>query len=120
MRGCVLQENLRQFSASGSLDLFKAGVIARTRGLIHDRPRAEEGAMGELIDLAQRRAAVERTTRRREPLRAQLFFDLSCPFTYLATERVERAFSHVTWTAASSETLQRRCLADDAEGVELV
>ena len=53
-------------------------------------------------------------------MRAQLFFDLACPFTYLAAERVERAFAHVTWTAASSETLQRRCLADDAESVERV
>jgi 2-hydroxychromene-2-carboxylate isomerase len=74
--------------------------------------------MGELIDLAQRREAVQRRTRGREPMRAQLFFDLACPFTYLATERVERAFSHVTWTAASSETLQRRCLADDRETVD--
>jgi 2-hydroxychromene-2-carboxylate isomerase len=75
--------------------------------------------MGELIDLAQRRDAAQRMTRTREPLRAQLFFDLACPFSYLAAERVERAFGHVTWTPASSETLQRRCLADDAEGVEL-
>ena len=76
--------------------------------------------MGELIDLGQRRDAAQRRTRPREPLRAQLFFDLACPFTYLAAERVERAFAHVTWTAASSETLQRRCLADDAESAELV
>ncbi len=76
--------------------------------------------MGELIDLAQRRDAVQRRTRVREPMRAQLFFDLACPFTYLATERVERAFAHVTWTAASSETLQRRCLADDAETLDRV
>ena len=76
--------------------------------------------MGQVIDLARRRDAVQRKTRRREPLRAQLFFDLACPFTYLATERVERAFSRVTWTATSSETLQRRRLADDADGAELV
>ena len=76
--------------------------------------------MGELIDLAQRREAVQRRTRGREPARAQLFFDLACPFTYLATERVERAFAHVTWTAASSETLQRRSLADDADTVDRV
>ena len=63
---------------------------------------------------------LQRKTRRREPLRAQLFFDLACPFTYLAIERVERAFSHVTWTATSSETLQRRCLADDPEGADRV
>src|SRR4051812_50052062 len=76
--------------------------------------------MGELIDLAQRREAAQRRARGREPVRAQLFFDLACPFTYLATERVERAFAHVTWTATSSETLQRRCLDDDAETVERV
>jgi 2-hydroxychromene-2-carboxylate isomerase len=76
--------------------------------------------MGELIDLAQRRDAAQRRTRRREPVRAQLFFDLACPFTYLAAERVERAFAHVTWTAASSETLQRRCLADDADSAERI
>jgi 2-hydroxychromene-2-carboxylate isomerase len=79
-----------------------------------------EGAMGELIDLAQRREAVHRMARRREPLRAQLFFDLACPFSYLAAERVERAFAHVAWTAASPETLQRRCLADDPERVDRV
>jgi 2-hydroxychromene-2-carboxylate isomerase len=76
--------------------------------------------MGELIDLAQRRDAAQRRTRSREPMRAQMFFDLACPFTYLATERVERAFAHVTWTAASAETLQRRSLADDRETVERV
>ena len=74
--------------------------------------------MGELIDLAQRREAVQRRAHGREPVRAQLFFDLACPFTYLATERVERAFAHVTWTATSSETLQRSCLGDDAETVD--
>ena len=76
--------------------------------------------MGQVIDLAQRRDAAQRKTRRSERLRAQLFFDLACPFTYLATERVERAFSHVTWTATSAEALQRRRLADDPAGAELV
>jgi 2-hydroxychromene-2-carboxylate isomerase len=76
--------------------------------------------MGELIDLAQRRDAMQRRTRGREPVRAQLFFDLACPFSYLASERVERAFAQVTWTATSAETLQRRSLDDDAELVDRV
>ena len=76
--------------------------------------------MGQVIDLAQRRAASQRKTRTREPLRAQLFFDLACPFTYLASERVVKAFNHVTWTATSAETLQRRSLADDPDRVDLV
>jgi 2-hydroxychromene-2-carboxylate isomerase len=76
--------------------------------------------MGELIDLAQRREAMQRRTRGREPVRAQLFFDLACPFSYLASERVERAFAQVTWTATSSETLQRRSLDDDAEMIDRI
>jgi 2-hydroxychromene-2-carboxylate isomerase len=76
--------------------------------------------MGEVIDLAQRREAVQRQAQRREPLRAQLFFDLACPFTYLASERVERAFPHVKWTPTSAETLQRSCLVDDPDSAERV
>ena len=53
-------------------------------------------------------------------MRAELFFDLACPFTYLAAERVERAFAHVTWTTASAETLQRRSLTDDGEALDRV
>ena len=91
----ICHELLRQFSGSAALDI-RQGVIDGAW------PQFEltkaEGAMGELIDLAQRREAAQRKTRRREPVRAQLFFDLACPFSYLATERVERAFSHVTWT----------------------
>src|SRR3954453_15950886 len=97
----------------------------RQRAPIGSGPRVPtlhegKGAMGELIDLAQRRQAVQTRTRGRERVRAQLFFDLACPFTYLATERVERAFGHVTWTAASAEALQRRCLEDDAEALDRV
>ena len=76
--------------------------------------------MGQVIDLAERRVAAQRKTRTREPLRAQLFFDLACPFTYLTTERVARAFTHVTFTATSAETLQRRSLADDPEWADRV
>jgi 2-hydroxychromene-2-carboxylate isomerase len=76
--------------------------------------------MGQVIDLAQRREAAQRRTRRSEPTRAQFFFDLACPFTYLAAERVERAFTHVTWTATSAETLQRRSLAGDPEAVDRI
>src|SRR5215216_2651313 len=115
VRGC-LQGLFRQFSAKGSLD----GLQGPPQGRLTSNRVKGEGAMGELIDLAQRREAVHRTARRREPLRAQLFFDLACPFSYLAAERVERAFAHVAWTAASSETLQRRCLADDPESVDRV
>ena len=71
--------------------------------------------MGDVIKLSERREARrrQRAGRQRERSRAQFFFDLSCPFTYLAAERVERAFDEVVWTPASSDALRRACLADD-------
>ena len=71
--------------------------------------------MGELIDLAARREARRlRDDPRPERTRAQFFFDLSCPFTYLVAERVERSFDDVTWTPACAAALGRSSLASDA------
>src|SRR5687768_15228967 len=70
--------------------------------------------MGELIRLAERRQARrERAQQRPASLRAEFLFDLVCPFTYLAAERVERAFDDVTWTPASATALRRGSLAGD-------
>ena len=71
--------------------------------------------MGDVIMLAERRQALRRgrAGRLRERSRAQFFFDLSCPFTYLVAERVERGFDEVVWTPASSAALRRGCLAHD-------
>jgi 2-hydroxychromene-2-carboxylate isomerase len=49
------------------------------------------------------------------PARAEFLFDLGCPFTYLAAERVERAFDHVTWTPASATVLRGGSLASDPD-----
>jgi len=49
------------------------------------------------------------------PARAEFLFDLACPFTYLAAERVERAFDHVTWTPASSNVLRGGSLFADPD-----
>jgi 2-hydroxychromene-2-carboxylate isomerase len=56
--------------------------------------------MGELIVLAERRADRSRGTRSSRPA---FFYDLSCPFSYLTAERVERVLGEVDWipTAAS-------------------
>ena len=73
--------------------------------------------MGELIRLAERRQARrDRPRTRPASLRAEFLFDLACPFTYLAAERVERAFDDVTWTAASTTALRRGSLASDEPG----
>jgi 2-hydroxychromene-2-carboxylate isomerase len=71
--------------------------------------------MGDVIMLAERREArrASRAGRGRERSRAEFFFDLSCPFTYLVAERVERAFDDVVWTPASADALRRSSLADD-------
>src|SRR5215204_3913696 len=72
--------------------------------------------MGDLIMLSERRDALRRraTAPRRDRSRAQFFFDLSCPFTYLVAERVERSFDDVTWTPACAAALGRSSLASDA------
>src|SRR5918996_6415250 len=69
--------------------------------------------MGEVIRLAERRQARRPQVRRAAPLRAEFFFDLACPFTYLAAERVERAFDDVRWTPASTTALRNGSLAAD-------
>jgi hypothetical protein len=64
-------------------------------------------AMGEVVSLAERRAQrAARRPRRGEPVRAEFLFDLACPFTYLAAERVERTFAAVRWTPASATALR--------------
>ena len=77
--------------------------------------------MGEVIRLEDRRA-------RRRPdvggsntaVRAEFFFDLASPFTYLAAERVDRAFDSVTWTPACSIKLRCRDLpSGEAEAGEV-
>jgi 2-hydroxychromene-2-carboxylate isomerase len=78
--------------------------------------------MGEVIRLAERRQARRERPRGTRPasLRAEFMFDLACPFTYLAAERIERAFDDVTWTPASVTALRRGSLADDEVGVAAV
>jgi 2-hydroxychromene-2-carboxylate isomerase len=70
--------------------------------------------MGEVIRLAERMEARRAGPRvRPRPLRAEFFFDLACPFTYLVCERVDRAFGSVRWTPASHTALRRGLPAPD-------
>jgi 2-hydroxychromene-2-carboxylate isomerase len=74
--------------------------------------------MGDVIKLAERRAAREaRTGHRIAPARVEFLFDLCCPFSYLAAERVDRIFDEVTWTPASTSALCCGSLATDPEGL---
>ena len=77
--------------------------------------------MGEVIRLAERRQARRGRPRQgHASLRGEFLFDLACPFTYLAAERVERAFDDVTWTPASITSLQRGSPANDDVGLAAV
>src|SRR5918995_1802689 len=70
--------------------------------------------MGDVIMLSERREALRRRDpgRRRARSRAEFYFDLACPFAYLAAERVERSFDDVMWRPASTDAL-RRSSSDD-------
>ena len=74
--------------------------------------------MGDVIRLAERRAAREaRAGLRAGPLRVEFLFDLCCPFSYLAAERVDRLFDEVVWTPASTSALCCGSLLGDPEGL---
>jgi 2-hydroxychromene-2-carboxylate isomerase len=75
--------------------------------------------MGDVINLAERRdARRSRGAPVRVPRRAEFFFDLSSPFTYLAAERVDRAFEDVMWTPASTAALQQGQPGGDTAGLD--
>src|ERR1700759_2625565 len=78
--------------------------------------------MGEVIRLDDRRV-------RRKPdatvagdggVRAEFFFELASPFTYLAAERVDRAFDAGTWTPACARTLRCRSLRGGGGEVDTI
>jgi 2-hydroxychromene-2-carboxylate isomerase len=77
--------------------------------------------VGEVIRLAERRQARRtRTSERVAPARAEFLFDLACPFTYLAAERVDRAFDYVTWTPASASVIRGGSLLSDPDAEAIV
>src|SRR3954454_649039 len=72
--------------------------------------------MGEVIQLEQRRRqrrAGRGVGARADLLRTEFLFDLACPFTYLAAERVERAFGAIEWTPVSGAALTRQSSVSD-------
>jgi 2-hydroxychromene-2-carboxylate isomerase len=75
--------------------------------------------MGELVRLDEHR--LQRQIRKSpDAPRAKLFVDLADPFSYLAAERVERAFPTVTWRLASQGALERSELAQDPDRVAAI
>jgi len=63
--------------------------------------------MGEVIALETLRSARLARTSAPAATRVEFFFDLACPFAYLAAERVERAFPRVVWRPTSAAVLRR-------------
>jgi 2-hydroxychromene-2-carboxylate isomerase len=58
--------------------------------------------MGQLVELRQRRVIF----RPAPGERAVFFFDVSCPLSYLAAERVERRFGGAEWVAVDGATVR--------------
>jgi len=96
---------LAKDSVGDCVDWFQQGTPWEAS---RDGQKGQGKGMGEVITLAQRRAERQgrRTTRRRDRIRAEFYFDLACPFTYLAAERVERSFEDVSWRPASAVALR--------------
>jgi 2-hydroxychromene-2-carboxylate isomerase len=76
--------------------------------------------MGDVISLADRRARrVGGQGRRRGAATAAFHFDIACPFSYLALERVERLLPGVRWRPTIADALHRGDpWAGDAAGAE--
>src|ERR1700761_864907 len=68
-------------------------------------------AMGDLIDLQQRR------TRRAPHASADpvFSFDVTCPMSYLAAERIERALGQIEWVAIDAPTIRDTSLVADPD-----
>ena len=83
--------------------------------------------MGELISLAERRAARAEAHAPPARPRVSFYFDLASPWTYLAAERVDRRFADVRWQPAIGEALpgagdlarQRRAAEERAAELQL-
>jgi 2-hydroxychromene-2-carboxylate isomerase len=60
------------------------------------------GGVGELIVLAERLADRSRPASSGE---VAFFFDLTCPFSYLTAERIERVLGHVDWIPTAAPNL---------------
>jgi 2-hydroxychromene-2-carboxylate isomerase len=71
--------------------------------------------LGELISLAERRAARAAAGARGARPRVSFFFDLASPWTYLAAERVDRLFAEVHWRPALADALRGGRTDDEAE-----
>jgi 2-hydroxychromene-2-carboxylate isomerase len=84
-----------------------------------ETPQDKDERMGDVIRLAERRAARRvRAEHLSAPARVEFLFDLSCPFSYLAAERVERVFDDVIWTPASTSALRCGSPAADESWLE--
>ncbi len=94
-------------------------VGVRTLGsapeIVKDRRCNRHGSEGviNLADIRSHRDERERKrTRPRDAKRVEFYFDLASPFTYLAAERVDRAFADVLWIPASGAVVRPEGDAD--------
>jgi 2-hydroxychromene-2-carboxylate isomerase len=63
--------------------------------------------VGDVVRLAQMRARKARSATADSAGHASFYFDLACPFSYLAAERVERLFDRVVWRPVLGDAVHR-------------
>jgi 2-hydroxychromene-2-carboxylate isomerase len=75
--------------------------------------------LGDLISLAERRAARAAAAAPRARPRVSFYFDLASPWTYLAAERVDRLFAELHWRPAMADALPGdRGVEDEREAAD--
>jgi 2-hydroxychromene-2-carboxylate isomerase len=72
--------------------------------------------MGQLIYLNDRRGARSRSPVLTQPL---FFFDVSCPFSYLTAERIERKLGEVEWVPVDGTSLRAAAGGPEVAGEDL-
>jgi 2-hydroxychromene-2-carboxylate isomerase len=77
------------------------GVATRASVGVPTRSGARNGVSSKLSNLKRPRPAVPRTDRR-----PAFFFDLACPFSYVAADRVERLLGDVEWVPVPGHELR--------------
>jgi 2-hydroxychromene-2-carboxylate isomerase len=117
---------MRKFLSASSFEREAGGARCAPEDNLENE---DVQGMGEVISLAERRESLRVRGEARAaagsaqrgvpaPARVELFFDLACPFSYLAAERVERVFDDIEWTPASLTALRCGSLASDHERTE--
>jgi 2-hydroxychromene-2-carboxylate isomerase len=84
------------------------GVATRASVGVREQGGARNGGGSKVLRAPRPKPAVPRSDRR-----PMFFFDLACPFSYIAADRVERLFGDVEWVPVPGHELREEELGPD-------